>query len=91
VFNVLLQVLDDGRLIRFEKDGLWTFATTVLIMGTSEPGRRILQARSLKDEARIAPRRPTSVYEGAARANFRPEFFLPRGRRCDLRPSARSS
>ncbi len=67
VFNVLLQVLDDGRLT----DGhgrTVSFANTVVIM-TSNLGTRLLQAGDRSEEQRRA-----GVLD-ELRAHFRPEFL----------------
>ncbi len=67
VFNVLLQVLDDGRLT----DGhgrTVSFANTVVIM-TSNLGTRLLQAGDRSEEVRRA-----GVLD-ELRAHFRPEFL----------------
>ena len=67
VFNVLLQILDDGRLTD-SKGRVVDFKNTVLIM-TSNLGSREIQASALVD---------TPVQEmvlGILRNHFKPEFF----------------
>ncbi len=71
VFNVLLQVLDDGRLTD-SKGRTVDFKNTVLIM-TSNLGAQILQGEALEDENswEIAREEVMDVLK----AHFRPEFL----------------
>jgi ATP-dependent Clp protease ATP-binding subunit ClpB len=71
VFNVLLQVLDDGRLTD-SKGRTVDFKNTVLIM-TSNIGSHILQAESLATEGAFELARE-QVMENL-RQSFRPEFL----------------
>lgn len=71
VFNVLLQVLDDGRLTD-SKGRTVDFKNTVLIM-TSNLGAQALQAEALQDEASFEQARE-KVME-VLRQSFRPEFL----------------
>jgi ATP-dependent Clp protease ATP-binding subunit ClpB len=71
VFNVLLQVLDDGRLTD-SKGRTVDFRNTVLIM-TSNLGAGFLQGESLKDEATFA--HATESVMKVLREHFRPEFL----------------
>src|SRR5271155_3079541 len=71
VFNVLLQVLDDGRLT--DSKGLTVdFKNTVLIM-TSNLGAHILQSENLSSESAF-DRARDEVME-VVRQSFRPEFL----------------
>jgi ATP-dependent Clp protease ATP-binding subunit ClpB len=71
VFNVLLQVLDDGRLTD-SKGRTVDFKNTVLIM-TSNLGAQALHAEALQDEAAFEQARE-QVME-VLRQSFRPEFL----------------
>ena len=71
VFNVLLQVLDDGRLTD-SKGRTVDFKNTVLIM-TSNLGSQVLNAESLTTEAAF-DRAREQVME-VLRQSFRPEFL----------------
>jgi len=71
VFNVLLQVLDDGRLSD-SKGRTVDFKNTVLIM-TSNVGAQYLNAETLADEASFDAARD-QVME-VLRQHFRPEFL----------------
>jgi len=84
VFNVLLQVLDDGRLTD-SKGRTVDFRNTVLIM-TSNLGAGFLQGESLKDEATFA--HATESVMKVLREQLPSGVSEPRGRRCDL-PAAR--
>jgi len=68
VFNVLLQVLDDGRLTD-GKGRVVSFKNTVIIM-TSNLGSEWIAEESSRDEAEIKAK-----IEEALRRHFRPEFF----------------
>jgi ATP-dependent Clp protease ATP-binding subunit ClpB len=71
VFNVLLQVLDDGRLTD-SKGRTVDFKNTVLIM-TSNLGAQVLQGENLNSEAAFDQARD-EVME-VLRQSFRPEFL----------------
>jgi ATP-dependent Clp protease ATP-binding subunit ClpB len=71
VFNVLLQVLDDGRLTD-SKGRVVDFKNTVLIM-TSNLGAGFLQAEALKDESTFAHAQESVMR--VLREHFRPEFL----------------
>src|SRR5580693_1122828 len=71
VFNVLLQVLDDGRLTD-SKGRTVDFKNTVLIM-TSNLGAGFLATDALKDEATFA--QATESVMRVLREHFRPEFL----------------
>ncbi len=71
VFNVLLQVLDDGRLTD-SKGRTVDFKNTVLIM-TSNLGAHLLQGESLSSDAAFESARE-EVME-VLRQSFRPEFL----------------
>ncbi|HEX3660235.1 MAG TPA: ATP-dependent chaperone ClpB [Acidobacteriaceae bacterium] len=71
VFNVLLQVLDDGRLTD-SKGRVVDFKNTVLIM-TSNLGAAFLQGESLKDETAFG--HATESVMRVLREHFRPEFL----------------
>ena len=76
VFNVLLQVLDDGRLT----DGhgrTVNFRNTVIIMTSNIGSQLILELRGADE--RSYQRMREQVLE-ALRRHFRPEFLEPRGR-----------
>jgi ATP-dependent Clp protease ATP-binding subunit ClpB len=68
VFNVLLQVLDDGRLTD-GKGRVVSFKNTVVIM-TSNIGSEWIAEDSSRDEAEVKAK-----IEEALRRHFRPEFF----------------
>jgi len=68
VFNVLLQVLDDGRLTD-GKGRVVSFKNTVVIM-TSNLGSEWIAEDSSRDEAEVKAK-----IEEALRRHFRPEFF----------------
>jgi ATP-dependent Clp protease ATP-binding subunit ClpB len=68
VFNVLLQVLDDGRLTD-GKGRVVSFKNTVIIM-TSNLGSEWIAEESARDEEEIKAK-----IEEALRRHFRPEFF----------------
>ncbi len=68
VFNVLLQVLDDGRLTD-GKGRVVSFKNTVVIM-TSNLGSEWIAEESSRDEAEIKAK-----IEESLRRHFRPEFF----------------
>jgi ATP-dependent Clp protease ATP-binding subunit ClpB len=68
VFNVLLQVLDDGRLTD-GKGRVVSFKNTVIIM-TSNLGSEWIAEATAMDEAEVKAR-----IEEALRRHFRPEFF----------------
>ena len=68
VFNVLLQVLDDGRLTD-GKGRVVSFKNTVIIM-TSNLGSEWIAEESTRDEDEIKAK-----IEEALRRHFRPEFF----------------
>jgi ATP-dependent Clp protease ATP-binding subunit ClpB len=68
VFNVLLQVLDDGRLTD-GKGRVVSFKNTVIIM-TSNLGSEWIAEESSRDEDEIKRK-----IEDALRRHFRPEFF----------------
>ncbi len=68
VFNVLLQVLDDGRLTD-GKGRVVSFKNTVIIM-TSNLGSEWIAEDSTRDEAEVKEK-----IEEALRRHFRPEFF----------------
>ena len=68
VFNVLLQVLDDGRLTD-GKGRVVSFKNTVIIM-TSNLGSEWIAEESSRDEGEIKAK-----IEEALRRHFRPEFF----------------
>jgi ATP-dependent Clp protease ATP-binding subunit ClpB len=71
VFNVLLQVLDDGRLTD-AKGRTVDFKNTVLIM-TSNLGAHILQGESLQSDAAFDEARDQVM--DVLKAHFRPEFL----------------
>jgi len=71
VFNVLLQVLDDGRLTD-SKGRVVDFKNTVLIM-TSNLGAGFLQADALKDETSFGHAQESVMR--VLREHFRPEFL----------------
>jgi ATP-dependent Clp protease ATP-binding subunit ClpB len=71
VFNVLLQVLDDGRLTD-SKGRTVDFKNTVLIM-TSNLGSQALQGESLTSEAAFDLAREQVM--GVLKQSFRPEFL----------------
>ena len=71
VFNVLLQVLDDGRLTD-SKGRVVDFKNTVLIM-TSNLGAGFLTGDALKDEATFG--HATESVMKVLREHFRPEFL----------------
>jgi ATP-dependent Clp protease ATP-binding subunit ClpB len=71
VFNVLLQVLDDGRLTD-SKGRTVDFKNTVLIM-TSNLGAHILNAESLSSEVAFEKARQQVL--DVLRQSFRPEFL----------------
>jgi ATP-dependent Clp protease ATP-binding subunit ClpB len=68
VFNVLLQVLDDGRLTD-GKGRVGSFKNTVIIM-TSNLGSEWIAEAATRDEAEVKAK-----IEEALRRHFRPEFF----------------
>ncbi len=68
VFNVLLQVLDDGRLTD-GKGRVVSFKNTVIIM-TSNLGSEWIAEATAMDEAEVKAK-----IEEALRRHFRPEFF----------------
>jgi len=68
VFNVLLQVLDDGRLTD-GKGRVVSFKNTVVIM-TSNLGSEWIAEDTTRDEAEVKAK-----IEEALRRHFRPEFF----------------
>ncbi|HTY40957.1 MAG TPA: ATP-dependent chaperone ClpB [Thermoanaerobaculia bacterium] len=68
VFNVLLQVLDDGRLTD-GKGRVVSFKNTVVIM-TSNLGSEWIAEESSRDEEEVKAK-----IEEALRRHFRPEFF----------------
>ncbi len=68
VFNVLLQVLDDGRLTD-GKGRVVSFKNTVIIM-TSNLGSEWIAEASAMDEAEVKAK-----IEESLRRHFRPEFF----------------
>ena len=72
VFNVLLQVLDDGRLTD-SKGRTVDFKNTVLIM-TSNLGAALLATRGAEDGARLRRWRAKRVMR-VLREHFRPEFL----------------
>ncbi len=71
VFNVLLQVLDDGRLTD-SRGRTVDFKNTVLIM-TSNLGAQFLTAEALQDEASFAE--ASEQVMQVLRQHFRPEFL----------------
>ena len=71
VFNVLLQVLDDGRLTD-SKGRTVDFKNTVLIM-TSNLGAQFLNTEALQDEASFDAAREQVMQ--VVRQSFRPEFL----------------
>jgi ATP-dependent Clp protease ATP-binding subunit ClpB len=71
VFNVLLQVLDDGRLTD-SKGRTVDFKNTVLIM-TSNLGAHLLQSENLQSEAAFDAAREQVMQ--LLRQSFRPEFL----------------
>ena len=71
VFNVLLQVLDDGRLTD-SKGRTVDFKNTVLIM-TSNLGAHLLQSENLESEAAFEAAREQVTQ--LLRQSFRPEFL----------------
>jgi ATP-dependent Clp protease ATP-binding subunit ClpB len=71
VFNVLLQVLDDGRLTD-SKGRTVDFKNTVLIM-TSNLGAHLLQSENLESEAAFDAAREEIMQ--LLRQSFRPEFL----------------
>jgi ATP-dependent Clp protease ATP-binding subunit ClpB len=71
VFNVLLQVLDDGRLTD-SKGRTVDFKNTVLIM-TSNLGAHLLQAENLDNETAFGAAREQVLQ--LLRQSFRPEFL----------------
>ena len=71
VFNVLLQVLDDGRLTD-SKGRTVDFKNTVLIM-TSNLGAHLLQGESLNSDSAFEQAREDVM--GVLRQSFRPEFL----------------
>jgi len=71
VFNVLLQVLDDGRLTD-SKGRTVDFKNTVLIM-TSNLGAHLLQSENLESEAAFDAAREQVMQ--LLRQSFRPEFL----------------
>jgi ATP-dependent Clp protease ATP-binding subunit ClpB len=68
VFNVLLQILDDGRLTD-GKGRVVSFKNTVIIM-TSNLGSEWIAESSAMDEAEVKAK-----IEGELQRHFRPEFF----------------
>ena len=73
VFNVLLQVLDDGRLTDGQGRTV-DFRNTVIIM-TSNLGSDVIQASSRKKAARADYARMKSAVMEIVQQNFRPEFI----------------
>jgi ATP-dependent Clp protease ATP-binding subunit ClpB len=71
VFNVLLQVLDDGRLTD-SKGRTVDFKNTVLIM-TSNLGAHLLQGESLTSDAAFEAAKESVM--SALKGSFRPEFL----------------
>jgi ATP-dependent Clp protease ATP-binding subunit ClpB len=71
VFNVLLQVLDDGRLTD-SKGRTVDFKNTVLIM-TSNLGAHLLQGESLNNDAAFEAAKESVM--SALKGSFRPEFL----------------
>jgi ATP-dependent Clp protease ATP-binding subunit ClpB len=71
VFNILLQVLDDGRLTD-SKGRVVDFKNTVIIM-TSNLGAHALNAEALSDEAAFDDAREKVM--DVLKASFRPEFL----------------
>jgi ATP-dependent Clp protease ATP-binding subunit ClpB len=71
VFNILLQVLDDGRLTD-SKGRVVDFKNTVIIM-TSNLGAQLLNAEALNDEAAFDDAREKVM--DVLKASFRPEFL----------------
>jgi len=71
VFNILLQVLDDGRLTD-SKGRTVDFKNTVLIM-TSNLGAHLLQSENLESEAAFEAAREQVMQ--LLRQHFRPEFL----------------
>jgi ATP-dependent Clp protease ATP-binding subunit ClpB len=70
VFNVLLQVLDDGRLTDGQGRTV-NFKNTVIVM-TSNIGSDRIQTLTARRRRRLGDR---GGGEGAAQAQFRPEFL----------------
>jgi ATP-dependent Clp protease ATP-binding subunit ClpB len=68
VFNVLLQVLDDGRLTD-GKGRVVSFKNTVIIMTSNLGSEWIAEARDMREEE------VTAKIEETLRRHFRPEFF----------------
>jgi len=71
VFNILLQVLDDGRLTD-SKGRVVDFKNTVIIM-TSNLGAQLLNGEALTDEATFDQAREQVM--DVLKAHFRPEFL----------------
>ena len=71
VFNILLQVLDDGRLTD-SKGRVVDFKNTVIIM-TSNLGAQLLNGEALTDEAAFDQAREQVM--DVLKAHFRPEFL----------------
>ena len=80
VFNVLLQVLDDGRITDGQGRTV-DFKNTVIIM-TSNIGSQYI----MEEESKEARRR---LVTDALRAHFRPEFLQSRGRDHHFRSAQR--
>jgi ATP-dependent Clp protease ATP-binding subunit ClpB len=73
VFNVLLQILDDGRLTD-SQGRVVNFKNTVIIM-TSNLGSHLIQEVAGKDEKSIAWKSMVDQVNGELRSKFRPEFL----------------
>ncbi len=73
VFNVLLQILDDGRLTD-SQGRVVNFKNTVIIM-TSNLGSHLIQQVAGKDEKSVAWKSMVDQVNGELRSRFRPEFL----------------
>ncbi|MCC6741553.1 MAG: ATP-dependent chaperone ClpB [Planctomycetia bacterium] len=73
VFNVLLQILDDGRLTD-SQGRVVNFKNTVIIM-TSNLGSHLIQQVAGKDEKSVAWKSMVDQVNAELRQRFRPEFL----------------
>ncbi|MEK7470109.1 MAG: ATP-dependent chaperone ClpB [Planctomycetota bacterium] len=73
VFNVLLQILDDGRLTD-SQGRVVNFKNTVIIM-TSNLGSHLIQEVAGKDEKSVAWKSMVDQVTAELRSKFRPEFL----------------
>lgn len=73
VFNVLLQVLDDGRLTD-SKGRTVDFSNTVIILTSNLGSRRLLESALSKDPGSSFPAAKKAVLQ-AVQSHFKPEFI----------------